>query len=145
LARLAGELDEPFRSTILLRFAERLTPTQIARRLAIPASTVRWRLKEALARLRAELDALHRGDRRAWLAALAPLAMPRPAAAAPVVPLAVAAAATCALAIIVWLAHGASAPPPTIAAPGGTAAIVHAPPAASPPESSGSRQAPEAR
>jgi RNA polymerase sigma factor (sigma-70 family) len=87
LARLVGELDEPFRSTILLRFAEGLTPTQIARRLAIPAGTVRWRLKEALDRLRAQLDALHRGDRRAWMLALAPLAVPRPAAMSPAVPL----------------------------------------------------------
>jgi RNA polymerase sigma factor (sigma-70 family) len=86
LARLVGELDEPFRSTILLRFAEGLTPTQIARRLSIPPGTVRWRLKEALARLRAQLDALHRGDRRAWMLALAPLAMPRPAAATPALP-----------------------------------------------------------
>lgn len=87
IARLVSELDEPFRSTILLRFAEGLTPTQIARRLAIPAGTVRWRLKEALDRLRAALDAVHRGDRRAWMLALAPLAAPRPAAATPAVPL----------------------------------------------------------
>jgi protocatechuate 3,4-dioxygenase beta subunit len=87
IARLVSELDEPFRSTILLRFAEGLTPTQIARRLAIPAGTVRWRLKEALDRLRVALDSLHRGDRRAWMLALAPLAMPRPAAATPAVPL----------------------------------------------------------
>lgn len=87
LARLVSELDEPFRSTVLLRFAEGLTPTQIARRLAIPAGTVRWRLKEALDRLRVQLDSAHRGDRRAWMLAFAPLAMPRPGVAAPVVPL----------------------------------------------------------
>jgi len=104
LARLVSELDEPFRSTILLRFAEGLAPTQIARRLAIPASTVRWRLKEALARLRARLDALHRGDRRAWLGAFAPLAAPRSSAASPVVPLAI--VATMACAILAWLAIG---------------------------------------
>lgn len=86
LARLVSELNEPFRSTVLLRFAEGLTPTQIARRLAIPAGTVRWRLKEALDRLRAQLDDVHRGDRRAWIIAFAPLAVPRPAAAAPVTP-----------------------------------------------------------
>ncbi|MBZ0235405.1 MAG: RNA polymerase sigma factor, partial [Deltaproteobacteria bacterium] len=56
LARLVGELDEPYRATILLRYAEGLTPTEIARHLDVPAGTVRWRLKEGLARLRAGLD-----------------------------------------------------------------------------------------
>lgn len=102
LARLVGELDEPFRSTILLRFAEGLTPTQIARRLAIPAGTVRWRLKEGLARLRTQLDASQRGDRRAWLAMLAPLAAPQPGGP-PVVPLALAASAAGALVLVVMI------------------------------------------
>lgn len=73
LARLVTELEEPYRAAILLRHAEGLAPSEIARRLGVPAGTVRWRLNEGLARLRARLDALHRGDRRAWLAALAPL------------------------------------------------------------------------
>ena len=73
LARLVTELDEPFRSTILLRYAEGLEPSQIARRLNIPAGTIRWRLKEALERLRCGLDALHDGDRKRWLLAFAPL------------------------------------------------------------------------
>ncbi|MDQ3364257.1 MAG: sigma-70 family RNA polymerase sigma factor [Myxococcota bacterium] len=102
LARLVSELDEPFRSTILLRFGEGLTPTEIARRLSVPAGTVRWRLKEALARLRTDLDALHRGDRRAWIVAFAPLVMPRSSPAVPIIPLAlaIAAAAACMIAII---------------------------------------------
>src|SRR5213075_1521425 len=87
LARLVAELDEPYRSTILLRFAEGLTPSQIARRLSIPAGTVRWRLKEALARLRSELDRMHKGDRRAWMLLFGPLAVPRTAPAVPVVPI----------------------------------------------------------
>src|SRR5262249_29499559 len=134
LGRLVGELDEPFRSTILLRFAEDLTPTQIARRLAIPASTVRWRLKEALARLRAQLDALHRGDRRAWLAALAPLAMPR-AASKPVVPLAipaVGAAVAGALACVVWTVGGSSPPSSVPSARRATAVASVSPLASSP-------------
>lgn len=67
LARLVGELGEPYRSTILLRYAEGLEPTEIAHRQGVPAGTVRWRVKEGLARLRAELDEAHGGDRRAWL------------------------------------------------------------------------------
>ena len=81
LARLVGELDEPFRTTILLSYAEGLTPTQIARRLGVPAGTVRWRRKEALERLRVQLDAAHRGDRRAWMIAFVPLATRRTASA----------------------------------------------------------------
>lgn len=73
LARLVTELEEPYRAAILLRYAEGLAPSDIARRLGVAAGTVRWRLHEGLARLRARLDALHRGDRRAWLTALAPL------------------------------------------------------------------------
>jgi RNA polymerase sigma-70 factor (ECF subfamily) len=130
LARLVTELDEPFRSTVLLRFAEGLTPTQIARRLSIPAGTVRWRLKEALARLRAKLDALHRGDRRTWMLVLAPLAMPRHTAPAPI-PLALLVllgAAVCVVAIVVVLNRDESRPssvPQT--APRGSVAPVRAP------------------
>jgi len=113
LARLVGELDEPFRSTILLRFAEGLTPTQIARRLAIPAGTVRWRLKEALDRLRARLDALHRGDRRTWMLAFAPLAIPRPAAATPVVPALLLLLLAGTMVVVVTRGSSATAPPPT--------------------------------
>jgi RNA polymerase sigma-70 factor (ECF subfamily) len=76
LARLVGELDEPYRSTILLRYAEGLEPTEIADRLGVPAGTVRWRLKTALDRLRERLDGAHDGDRRAWMVALGSLAAP---------------------------------------------------------------------
>ena len=75
LAKLVGELAEPYRTTILLRYAEGLEPTQIARRLALPASTVRGRIKEGLERLRRGLDDEHGGDRKAWLIALAPIAL----------------------------------------------------------------------
>lgn len=85
LARLVGELAEPFRTAILLRYAEGLEPTQIARRLGIPAGTIRWRIKEGLERLRRALDDEHAGDRKRWLLALAPIALwPRTSKAAPV-------------------------------------------------------------
>jgi RNA polymerase sigma factor (sigma-70 family) len=120
LARLVGELDEPFRSTILLRFAEGLTPAEIADRLSIPGGTVRWRLKEGLDRLRVQLDAAHRGDRRAWLVALGPLAMPPTSRATPAIPVALVVAALCAVAfgvvVLVMATSSGSEPAPTSSA-----------------------------
>lgn len=66
-------LDEPYRSTVLLRFFEELSAAEIARRQDVPAGTVRWRLAEALQRLRSELDAKFGGDPRAWCTVLLPL------------------------------------------------------------------------
>ena len=74
VARIVVELDEPFRSTLLLRYYEGLSAAEIARAQAIPAGTVRWRLKEALDRVRATLDARHAGDRRRWAVMLVPIA-----------------------------------------------------------------------
>ena len=42
------------------------TSTEAAARLGVPAGTVRWRVKQALDLLRADLDRQHGGDRRAW-------------------------------------------------------------------------------
>jgi len=69
--RAVLDLDEPFRSTVLLRYHEELTPEQVARRLGVPVATVGTRLHRALAELRARLDR-ERGSRRAWVALLAP-------------------------------------------------------------------------
>jgi RNA polymerase sigma factor (sigma-70 family) len=63
-------LDEPYRSTVLLRYVDELSPTEIARRQGLPAGTVRWRLKRALDNLREALDKRHGGDRRSWTAAV---------------------------------------------------------------------------
>jgi RNA polymerase sigma factor (sigma-70 family) len=71
--RLVLELPEPLRSTLLLRFFEGLSASEIARAQGIPAATVRSRLKDALDRIRAALDAEHGNDRRAWAGLLAPL------------------------------------------------------------------------
>lgn len=82
--RLVLELPEPLRATLLLRFFEGLSAAEIARAQNIPAATVRSRLKDALDRIRAALDAEHGNDRRAWVGLLAPLgALPQgPAASA---------------------------------------------------------------
>jgi RNA polymerase sigma factor (sigma-70 family) len=73
---LVMALDEPYRSTVLSRFFVGCTPSQIAERNQVPAGTVRWRLNEAIRRLRVELDRRHDGDRPRWRALLAPLATP---------------------------------------------------------------------
>ena len=68
-------LEEPYRSTVLARFYESLTPSQVARGLGVPEATVRTRLRRALERLRETLDREF-GDRRSWGLALVPLAAP---------------------------------------------------------------------
>src|SRR5262245_37066868 len=67
-------LEEPFRSTLLLRYYEGLSAAEIARRQDVPDGTVRWRLKTARERLRADLDRKYE-RRDAWLAVLLPFAM----------------------------------------------------------------------
>jgi RNA polymerase sigma factor (sigma-70 family) len=74
VADLALALEEPLRSTLLLRYYEDFSPAQIAARQGVPAGTVRWRLKQARDQLRAQLEARHAGprSRRALLLPLAP-------------------------------------------------------------------------
>jgi len=60
------DLEEPYRSTILLRYWSALSPQQIAREQRVPAATVRSRLHRARERLREELDRRFHDDRRAW-------------------------------------------------------------------------------
>lgn len=70
LAAAVSALDEPYRSTVLLRYAEQRTTGDIARLQGIPAGTVRWRLTEALNRLRLDLGALDDGRRSRAVALL---------------------------------------------------------------------------
>ncbi len=74
VAGLVRDLDEPFRSTVYLRYFDGLDAAEIARRTGVPAGTVRWRLHRGLVLLRERLDAHHGGDRRGWVLALTPLA-----------------------------------------------------------------------
>jgi RNA polymerase sigma factor (sigma-70 family) len=60
-------LEEPYRTTVLLRFFEGLPPRRIAARTGVPVATVKTRLARGLAHLRVRLDREHGGDRRAWL------------------------------------------------------------------------------
>lgn len=67
-------LDEPYRTTLLLRYYEDLSAADIARRVGVPAATVRSQLKRGLEALRARLDQKRGGDRRRWALALVPTA-----------------------------------------------------------------------
>ena len=66
------DLDEPYRTAVLLRYFEGVTPEVIAARQGVPASTVRSWLARARERLRSRLEreAIGRADRRAaWFSA----------------------------------------------------------------------------
>ncbi len=59
-------LREPYRTVVLLRYFEGLTPGKIAAREGLPVETVKTRLKRGLALLREQLDAEHGGDGKTW-------------------------------------------------------------------------------
>lgn len=65
-------LDEPYRATLLLRYFDELSPSEIAARQRVPVRTVKTRLARGLEQLRARLDRSH-GGRASWLSALMPL------------------------------------------------------------------------
>ncbi|MDH3592834.1 MAG: RNA polymerase sigma factor [Planctomycetota bacterium] len=69
LTRAVFELEEPYRSTVVWRFFADETAEAMAARENIPASTVRNRLRRALAQLRLRLEAEYDGDPRAVVAA----------------------------------------------------------------------------
>jgi RNA polymerase sigma-70 factor (ECF subfamily) len=77
----AHELAEPVRSVIVLHYFEGRTLEATAARLGRPLETVRSQRRRGIDELRAVLDRRHRGARRDWLAALAPLLGVRPAQA----------------------------------------------------------------
>lgn len=66
-----ARLEEPYRSTLILRFFEGLSPAEIAEQRGMPPATVRSHLKRGLDRIRERLDRSH-GSRGAWGAALLP-------------------------------------------------------------------------
>ena len=67
-------LDEPYLSTILLRYFRGLSPKAMAEAGGLSQGTVRSRLKRGLALLKEELDRRLGDDRRSWSMALIPLA-----------------------------------------------------------------------
>lgn len=74
LVRRVLDLEEPFRTTLVLRYYEGLSPPEIARRLGIAEGTARSRVARAVERLRDRYDEEEDGDRKGWIAALLPLA-----------------------------------------------------------------------
>lgn len=73
--RLAGavlDLDEPYRTVILLRYFEQLKPARIAQRLGRPVATIHTHIQRGLKALRQRLDAEF-GERGTWQMALLPL------------------------------------------------------------------------
>ena len=73
VAELVEELDDEIRRVVRLRYFEGHSAAEIARLHAVPAGTVRWRLKVGLDRLRQQLDARYGGKRALWAGAFAPV------------------------------------------------------------------------
>lgn len=82
LGRLVLELDEPYRSSVLLRFYEGLDYDAIGRRTGVSAGNARTRVHRAVKQLRERLDGETGGKLHAWLAPLAVASIPKTAAAA---------------------------------------------------------------
>jgi RNA polymerase sigma-70 factor (ECF subfamily) len=81
LAEAIEQLDEPYRTTLVLRYYDELSAAEIARRAGLPAGTVRARSKRGLDLLRARLDDGD-GGRASWMSALAPLLPAQPRSSA---------------------------------------------------------------
>ncbi len=161
LALRVLELDEPYRTTVLLRYFDELSPKRIAARQGVPVATVKTRLARGLERLRARLDRAHGGDGRSWSLALAPVALRPPGASAFPVPAPLARAALslgalavnaklvlslalCALAGGAYVLYSTRAAPGAPAAPAALAADSGRAPAALEPTARAERAASEA-
>ncbi len=72
LVSIVMALDDPARSTLLLRFFDGFSPREVASRMGVPVETVRTRTRRALNRVRADLEG-KTGGRRAAFGLLAPL------------------------------------------------------------------------
>jgi RNA polymerase sigma-70 factor (ECF subfamily) len=78
LVEAVRAIDEPLRTTLVLRYFEGKSSAEIAREQGVPAGTVRWRLKRGLDELRERLDGRF-GSRASWAVLVAPFARPVPA------------------------------------------------------------------
>lgn len=119
LCELVLGLDEPYRRTLVMHYFDGLALADIARADGVPEATVRGRHRDALARMRATLDA--NNGRKTWLAALAPFAG-RAAGGLIVKKLVVALVIAIVAILSVWIARGdrtphAAPPAPAIALP----------------------------
>ncbi len=137
VVELVMELDEPSRSTLLLRYLEGLSAAQIAEHEGLKAATVRKRLQRGLEQMRERFDGRYEGNRATWVAALMPLALGRQAeAAAPATALltgiklqtALLGLSVVAAVVFVWQPWGDATAESDLGHGGDTAAVV-APPA----------------
>ncbi|MHC4956561.1 MAG: sigma-70 family RNA polymerase sigma factor, partial [Planctomycetota bacterium] len=99
-------LDEPFRTTLILRYYDDMQPKEIAQRTGVPAATVRTRIKRGLDKLRADLEKKCGGNKKAMYAGLLLLAQlpARAAATMSLAPAAGVAAVILGILGIAWLA-----------------------------------------
>jgi RNA polymerase sigma factor (sigma-70 family) len=67
-------LDEPYRTTVLLRFFEQRSYREIAKQMEVTVATVNSRVTRGLERLRQRLDREFDGNRKSWVLTLLPLA-----------------------------------------------------------------------
>ncbi len=119
-------LEEPYRSTLLMRFFEQLSYDEIARRTGLTRAAVNSRVTRGLEHLRQRLESTYGGDRRALALALVPLAkLPTGVAATlfgvPVMHIAIGTAATALLTVSVSMglsthARQSAEPAPLLAA-----------------------------
>lgn len=122
LVECVTRLDEPHRTTLLLRYFEGLAPEEIARREGVPLATVTHRITRAHERLRERLSE-DRG-RAGWLGAVAPILERRGLAPVPreefpfmkIVPAIVAGCLVVAVAVFVFAPGGRKAEPAPIVA-----------------------------
>jgi len=123
LAAALVALDEPFRTAVIRRHFDGRSAAELARELGIPASTVRWRLRTGLARLRAALDDSSPRWQRAFLPFLGATVKTKTSTAAVIAVLALLALLGGLAAL--WLTRARS-PAPAVAT------ATHPPPAAAP-------------
>lgn len=112
VAELVEQLDDEVREVVRERYFDDMSAAEIARVHAIPAGTVRWRLKVGIDWLRAQLDARYGGKRAAWAAVMLPLPRtlaPAMLSAIIVKPLLLAVAATTIVGVATWRDPGARA------------------------------------
>ena len=75
LTEALSELEAPYRTALVLRFLEQLTPGELAQRLGLSPDASRKRTWRALRMLRARLDRDF-GDRETWMASIGMLLAP---------------------------------------------------------------------
>ncbi len=109
-------LKEPYKTVVLLRYYEGLTPSAIAARRGTPSGTVRAQLARAHELLRERLDAEFGGARAAWCVGLLALARGGDAGLAPKLALLGALCIALGVPAILWVGRSSTKTPPPLLA-----------------------------